>query len=261
MTYFAIGKKLIETTKKLKMKVLGVIPARFDSSRFPGKPLIHLKGKSMIQRVYEGAKRSDLLTEVIVATDDQRIVDEVLSFGGKVELTDKNHASGTDRCGEILSRHPDFDVVLNIQGDEPLVAAKQIDILLNAFHDKSIQIATLGINDVSESDFQNPNRIKLVTKENGDALYFSRSPIPNIQNASQSSKENFSFMRHIGLYAYRSKTLSELVSLEKTQLEQVESLEQLRWLYYGYPIRVIQTDIETPNIDVPGDIDKVLRFL
>jgi 3-deoxy-manno-octulosonate cytidylyltransferase (CMP-KDO synthetase) len=243
------------------MKVLGVIPARFESSRFPGKPLIDLKGKSMIQRVYEGAMRSDLLTEVIVATDDERIVDEVLSFGGKVELTDKNHPSGTDRCGEILSRHPDFDVVLNIQGDEPLVASEQIDSLLEAFHNEEVQIATLGIKDVSEEDFLNPNRIKLVTKENGDALYFSRSPIPNTHNASETIKSDFPFMRHIGLYAYRAQTLTELVSLEKTKLEQIESLEQLRWLYYGYAIRVIETTIETPNIDVPADVEKVLPFL
>jgi 3-deoxy-manno-octulosonate cytidylyltransferase (CMP-KDO synthetase) len=243
------------------MKVLGVIPARFESSRFPGKPLIDLKGKTMIQRVYEGAKRSNLLTEVIVATDDQRIVDEVLSFGGKVELTDKSHPSGTDRCGEILSRHSEFDVVINIQGDEPLVSSQQIDEILQAFKDENVNIATLGIKDVSADDFNNPNRIKLVTNVSGDALYFSRSPIPNTNNSSESLKENFPFMRHIGLYAYRSKTLMELVSLEKTQLEQVESLEQLRWLYYGYSIRVMETKIETPNIDVPADVEKVLPFL
>jgi 3-deoxy-manno-octulosonate cytidylyltransferase (CMP-KDO synthetase) len=243
------------------MKVLGVIPARFDSSRFPGKPLIDLKGKTMIQRVYEGAKRSSLLTEVIVATDDQRIVDEVLSFGGKVELTDKSHPSGTDRCGEILTRHVGYDVVLNIQGDEPLVSAQQIDELLRAFDDDSVNIATLGIKDVSDGDFINPNRIKLVTKFNGDALYFSRSPIPNTNNANSTSKESYPFMRHIGLYAYRSETLLELVKLDKSLLEQIESLEQLRWLYHGYAIRVMETKIETPNIDVPADLEKVLPFL
>jgi len=243
------------------MKVLGVIPARFESSRFPGKPLINLNGKSMIRRVYEGAKRSSLLTDIIVATDDQRIVDEVLSFGGKVEMTDKNHPSGTDRCGEILSRHPEFDVVLNIQGDEPLIAAKQIDTLLNAFTDKEVQIATLGIKDVSEEDFQNPNRIKLVLNAKSDAMYFSRSAIPNADHANAIAKNGIPLMRHIGLYAYRSKTLTELVSLEKSLLEQVESLEQLRWLYYGYSIRVIETNIETPNIDVPADVEKVLPFL
>lgn len=243
------------------MNVLGVIPARFDSSRFPGKPLINLKGKSMIQRVYEGAKRSLLLTDVIVATDDQRIVDEVLSFGGKVEMTNKNHSSGTDRCGEILARHSDYDIVLNIQGDEPLVDPNQIDSLLSAFQDDSVNIATLGIKDVSEADFNNPNRIKLVVNKNADALYFSRSAIPNTQNAGKFVNESFPFMRHIGLYAYRAKTLIELVTLEKTDLEQVESLEQLRWLYNGYSIRVIETQIETPNIDVPEDLDKVLPFL
>ncbi len=243
------------------MKVLGVIPARFDSSRFPGKPLIDLKGKSMIQRVYEGAKRSSMLTEVIVATDDQRIVDAVLAFGGKVEMTNKKHPSGTDRCGEILSRHGDYDVVLNIQGDEPLVAAEQINTLLNAFQDSEVQIATLGIKDVSEADFQNPNRIKLVANSKGDALYFSRSAIPNVFHANEVSKEMFPFMRHIGLYAYRASVLKKLVSLEKSLLEQIESLEQLRWLYHGYPIRIVETTIETPNIDVPEDVEKVLPYL
>ncbi|MFA7275004.1 MAG: 3-deoxy-manno-octulosonate cytidylyltransferase [Crocinitomicaceae bacterium] len=243
------------------MKVLGVIPARFDSTRFPGKPLIDLKGKSMIQRVYEGAKRSNLLTEVIVATDDQRIYDEVLSFGGLVEMTEKEHPSGTDRCGEVLSRHEGYDIVLNIQGDEPLVSSQQIDELLRVFQDESVEIATLGIKDVSLEDFSNPNRIKLVTNAKNDALYFSRSAIPNTFHAKESIVKEFPFMRHIGLYAYRSATLKRLVKLEKSILEQVESLEQLRWLYHGFSIRVATTEIETPNIDVPEDVEKVLPFL
>jgi 3-deoxy-manno-octulosonate cytidylyltransferase (CMP-KDO synthetase) len=241
--------------------VLGVIPARFESSRFPGKPLIDLKGKSMIQRVYEGTKKSKLISEVIVATDDARIEAAVKAFGGKVEMTSESHTSGTDRCGEVLSRNVDYDIVLNIQGDEPLVSAEQIDQLLSAFDDESVQIATLGIAAVSEEDKQNPNRIKLVKNAKNDALYFSRSAIPNEKNGSNLAKKEYPFMRHIGLYAYRSSVLQELIHLEKTQLEQIESLEQLRWLFHGYSIRIVETTIETPNIDVPEDLEKVLAFL
>ena len=245
----------------MKNKVLGVIPARFESSRFPGKPLIDLKGKTMIQRVYEGASKSNLLAEVIVATDDKRIYDAVKAFGGKVEMTSKNHPSGTDRCGEVLSRNSDYDIVLNIQGDEPLVSAEQIDQLLSAFDAPEVQIATLGIASVTEEDKQNPNRIKLVKNHKNDALYFSRSAIPNEINGSEVARKEFPFLRHIGLYAYRSNVLQQLVKLDKTKLEQIESLEQLRWMYHGFSIRIVETKIETPNIDVPEDLEKVLQYL
>ena len=247
--------------KTMKYKILGVIPARYKSSRFPGKPLIDLKGKSMIQRVYEGAKRSSLLSEVIVATDDERIFKVVEAFGGKAEMTAEHHTSGTDRCGEVLQRNNGYDIVLNIQGDEPLVSALQIDELLSAFDDETVQIATLGISEVSEDDKSNPNRIKLVKNKKNDALYFSRSAIPNEVHSSKADADCFPFMRHIGLYAYRSEMLKELVHLEKTNLEKVESLEQLRWLFHGYAIRIVETKIETPNIDVPADVDKVLALL
>jgi 3-deoxy-manno-octulosonate cytidylyltransferase (CMP-KDO synthetase) len=244
-----------------EIKVLGVIPARYQSSRFPGKPLVELKGKSMIQRVYEGALKSKLLTELIVATDDQRIFDHVISFGGKAEMTSNSHTSGTDRCGEVLDRNKGYDVVINIQGDEPLVSAEQIDELIDVFRDPKVKIGTLGIKDVSEQDQNNPNRIKLVTDVNNDAIYFSRSPIPSTAHACEIAKVTFSFRRHIGLYAFRSEVLKEVVLLQKTLLEQTESLEQLRWMYYGYKIRVVDTNIETPNIDVPEDVEKVLPYL
>jgi 3-deoxy-manno-octulosonate cytidylyltransferase (CMP-KDO synthetase) len=243
------------------MRILGIIPARFDSSRFPGKPLIDLKGKSMIQRVYEGASKSKLLTDVIVATDDKRIFDAVLAFGGKAEMTDKAHTSGTDRCGEVLSRHSDYNVVINIQGDEPLVSPIQIDHLLKAFKDSSTQIATLGIVENSKAELENPNRIKLVQNANGEAMYFSRSPIPNTAHGKQTDIEAYDFIRHIGLYAYRTEILKKIVKLEKTELEKIESLEQLRWMFHGFTIKVVQTDIETPNIDVPADVEKVLAVL
>lgn len=243
------------------MKALGIIPARFGSSRFPGKPLIDLKGKSMIQRVYEGAKKSKFLSEIVVATDDQRIVDEVLRFGGKVVLTAENHSSGTDRCGEVIEKYKDIDVVINIQGDEPLVDARQLDQLLTCFSEPSVQIATLGISAVSLADLNNPNRIKIVVNKENKALYFSRSAIPNYANSPEKPLENYPFLRHIGLYAYRTETLKELVNLEKTALEKIESLEQLRWLYHGYAIHIAYTDIETPNIDSPEDLAAVLAAL
>ncbi|MES2588871.1 MAG: 3-deoxy-manno-octulosonate cytidylyltransferase [Bacteroidota bacterium] len=243
------------------LKVLGIIPARFDSSRFPGKPLLDLMGKTMIQRVYEGAKKSQKLSEVIVATDDKRIFDEVIRFGGKAMMTAKNHPSGTDRCGEVSKNFPDFDVVINIQGDEPLVDFRQIDQLISAFEDESTSIATLGIKNVSLEDLNNPNRIKIVVNQKQKALYFSRSCIPNFANYSENASEFYPFLRHIGLYAYRTEILQKIISLEPTKLEKIESLEQLRWLYYGYEITVVETTIETPNIDVPADVEQVLKFL
>lgn len=243
------------------MKVLGIIPARYGSSRFPGKPLIDLKGKSMIQRVYEGAARSGILSEVIVATDDERILEEVQRFGGKAMMTDAAHPSGTDRCGEIAAKLEGIDVVINIQGDEPLVDFRQLDLLAEAFEDPGVKIATLGIRDISMEDILNPNRIKVVVNHRNEALYFSRSPVPNFVHSKGDPLENYPYLRHIGLYAYRAEVLQELVKLEPTKLEQTESLEQLRWLYYGYQIQVVLTDIETPNIDVPEDVEKVLKFL
>ena len=240
------------------MKVLGIIPARYGSSRFPGKPLLKLKGKSMIQRVYEGASKAKLLDDLIVATDDQRIYEEVLRFGGKVILTSAAHQSGTERCAEVLSYFPAYELVINIQGDEPLVAAEQLDQLLGAFLDKTVQIATLVHPDVTPSDLTNVNRIKVLADHQQNAIYFSRSALPNMHYAKV---HHFPWLRHIGLYAYTSAALKQIASLAPCALEQTESLEQLRWLYYGYKIRLVQTHIETPNIDVPEDVEKVLPFL
>lgn len=243
------------------MKVLGIIPARYASSRFPGKPLFELKGKSMIQRVYEGALKSQKITKLIVATDDERIFAAVKAFGGEVAMTSLEHPSGTDRCGEIAKRYPDFDVVINIQGDEPLVDFRQLDDLIAAFENKTVNIATLGIKQISLQDLNNPNRIKIVVNQQQEALYFSRSNIPNSVNYKGQAQEFYPFLRHIGLYAYRRSTLLELIDLEPSKLEQIESLEQLRWLYYGYKITVVATEIETPNIDVPEDVEQVLKAI
>lgn len=242
------------------MKIVGVIPARYASSRFPGKPLIDLKGKTMIRRVYEGASGSVRMSEVIVATDDQRIFDAVTAFGGKVMMTSPDHASGTDRCGEV-ARSVEADVIVNIQGDEPLIDFRQLDELCAAFEDSTVQIATLAKPGVSEEDYRNPNRIKVVPDARGNALYFSRSPIPNAVHSNPEIVAGYEFLRHIGVYAYRKDTLIALTELAPTQLERIESLEQLRWLYHGYSIRIVKTFIETPNIDVPSDVEVVLNAL
>ncbi len=243
------------------MNVLGIIPARYDSSRFPGKPLILLNGKTMIQRVYEGASRSKKLSRLIVATDDHRIIEEVIRFGGEAVMTDKHLPSGTDRCAAVARQVSQHDVVVNIQGDEPLVDYRQLDQLIGAFSSREVSIASLGICSVSQEDRLNPNRIKVVVDKNNQALYFSRSPIPNTDYAQSSSASDYPFMRHIGLYAYRSEVLQQLTNLKPTILEQTESLEQLRWLYHGFSIHIVQTTIETPNIDVPEDVKKVLEIL
>jgi len=242
------------------MRIVGIIPARYESSRFPGKPLIDLKGKTMIQRVYEGAKNSTLLAEVIVATDDQRIFNEVKRFGGNVMMTSLDHKTGTDRCGEI-AQQVEADVIINIQGDEPLIDIRQIDALSVAFNDPNVEIATLGIKDVSDEDKRNPNRIKIALDHVNNALYFSRSPIPNEHHSDTMVAKSFTFYRHIGVYAYRKTALNKLVMLEPTDLEKIESLEQLRWMYYGHKIRVVETTIETPNVDVPEDVENVLALL
>ena len=242
------------------MKIVGVIPVRYNSSRFPGKPLLSLKGKSMIQRVYEGAKKSKKLSGLIVATDDERIFDEVIRFGGDVQMTSKKHNTGTDRCGEVSSKI-DADIILNIQGDEPLIDYRQLDQLCDVFNDEQVSIATLAIRCNSEEEKRNSNRIKIVLDKNSNALYFSRSFIPNMINGEKDALEKYHFYRHIGVYAYRRETLLDLINLEKTLLEQVESLEQLRWLYNGYDIRIVKTTIETQNIDVPEDVENVLKDL
>lgn len=237
-------------------KVLGIIPARYASSRFPGKPLIDLKGKSMIQRVYEGVCKSDAFYKVVVATDDQRIYDHVVGFGGKVVMTSSDHLSGTDRCGEVMTHFPEAEIVVNIQGDEPLVDVRQLEQLIALFEDKDVAIGTLGTYALSKEDVEDRNRIKVVVNHAMDALYFSRSTIP-----FERIPTDYNYIRHIGLYGFRADILRKLIALEPTDLEQVESLEQLRWMYYGFNIRLAITSIETPNIDVPDDVQKVLDVL
>lgn len=239
------------------MKVLGVIPSRYDSSRFPGKPLIDLDGKSMIRRVYEGVNQSSKIDKLVVATDDQRIADEVKSFGGDVMMTSSDHVSGTERCIEVAKNNADFDILINIQGDEPLVDVTQIEQLIDAFDEEQVQIATLASENISSLELSNPNRIKVVTDAQSNALYFSRSAIPN--NSIQGNI--YSYLKHIGLYAFTKQSLNRISSMASCELERAESLEQLRWMYHGEKIKVVQTTIETPNIDAPEDVEKVLSLL
>jgi len=239
------------------MRVLAVIPARYESTRYPGKPLIDLAGKTMIRRVYEGVQKSNLISKVIVATDDQRILDEVESFGGDAAMTGAHHVNGTGRCVELASSLDSFDVVINVQGDEPLIRSEQLDALINSFQDNAVDISTLAIASSSESDFLNENRIKVVMDTNNDALYFSRSAIPN----QSKTKNPVTFYKHIGIYAFRREILLETQNMEPCAIEFSESLEQLRWMHFGKKIRIVPTNVETPNIDSPEDVDKVLRLL
>ena len=244
------------------MKVLGIIPSRYGSSRFPGKPLIDLKGKSMIQRVYEQTKKCEAFTTIVIATDDARIYDHVKAFGGEVMMTSDQHQSGTERCGEVIEKWTDFDLVVNIQGDEPLINPEQLSDLIAVFEDESVKIATLVKALHNEADIRNPNRIKIVLDDLKNGIYFSRSPIPHIANTPHDEwMDKTTFWKHIGIYAWRTDVLKNLLTFEPCALERLESLEQLRWLYNGYKIRTVETFIETPNIDAPEDVEAVLNLL
>jgi 3-deoxy-manno-octulosonate cytidylyltransferase (CMP-KDO synthetase) len=244
------------------MRILGVIPARFASSRFHAKPLVDIKGKSMIRRVYEQAQKSSLLTHVVVATDHEEIYAHVASFNGVVCMTNAMHKSGTDRCQEALSLQPDaYDYVINIQGDEPFIQPEQIDLLASVLKG-STRIATLAKALRKAEDLFNPNLVKVVFNANHEALYFSRSPIPHVRNAADDEWiSSANFYKHIGMYAYRTDILREITAIPLSSLEKAESLEQLRWLENGYPIIVVETTTETMGIDTPDDLEKAIGLL
>ncbi len=247
------------------MKFVGIIPARYASSRFPGKPLADIGGKPMIQRVYEQV--SKILDTVCVATDDERIFKVVQDFGGRVYMTSVNHRSGTDRCAEAMTLLPDqdFDVVINIQGDEPFIETSQIQALMGCFDSESTQIATLVKPfrpDDSYETLANPNSPKVVLDAGGNALYFSRSVIPYLRHVEPADYlKRHTFFKHIGIYAYRKDVLADLARLQQTPLEQCESLEQLRWLENGYRIRTAQTLVENVAVDTPEDLALCLTEL
>jgi len=242
------------------MKILGIVPARYNSTRFPGKPLADINGKSMIQRVYEQCTLSKKLTKVLIATDDDRIANHVREFGGQPTMTSPQHQSGTDRCNEIISNLPGekWDTVINIQGDEPYIHPDQIDLLCSVFEDKDAQIATLVKKITSPDELFNHNNVKVILNKRSEAIYFSRSPIPYNRNFPEQEWLKYStYYKHIGIYGYRSNILNEIAALPKTNLEITESLEQLRWIENGYSIRAEITSIESIAIDTPEDILKV----
>ena len=242
-------------------KFLAIIPARYASTRFPGKPLALLGGKPIVQRVYERVNR--VFEHTVVATDDQRIFDCVEQFGGKAVMTSTNHKSGTDRCFEALNKSGvEADVVVNVQGDEPFIQPSQLRTVMEAFDDPATQIATLGKRFESIEAVDNSNSPKIVLDNDGFALYFSRSPIPYVRGKDRGEwLAAYPFLKHIGLYAYRADVLREVTRLPQSSLELAESLEQLRWLQNGYKIKVGLTDVETVGIDTPEDLHKAERFL
>jgi len=247
------------------MKFIAVIPARYASTRFPGKPLALLGGKTVIERVYEQV--SKVIDDVYVATDDDRIREAVESFGGKAVMTSPNHKSGTDRIEEAVEIiGSDADVVVNVQGDEPFIHVSQIKTVCDCFNDATTQIATLGkpfgrtAEDIEA--IENPNSPKIAVSKAGFALYFSRSVIPYCRGKERSEwPEVFPYLKHIGLYAYRRNVLREVTLLPQGELEKAESLEQLRWLENGYKIKVGTTDIETVGIDTPEDLAKAEKII
>lgn len=246
------------------MNFVGIIPARYASTRFPGKPLAKLGGKTVIERVYRQV--SKVLDYVYVATDSEQIFNTVISFGGNAIMTSPNHKSGTDRVEEAVNiTGKKFDVVINIQGDEPFIHESQIKTICECFDDSQTMIATLGrpfSNNDTIAELENPNSPKIVCDNNNFAMYFSRSIIPYIRNVEKQEWLNsFNYLKHIGLYAYRRNVLSEITQLKQSSLEIAESLEQLRWLQNGYKIKVGITEIETIGIDTPEDLQKAEEFL
>lgn len=238
------------------MKFIGIIPARYSSSRFPGKPLAILGGKPVIEHVYRQV--SSVMEDVFVATDDQRIYDAVEAFGGKAIMTRSDHKSGTDRICEALEKvGGSFDVVINIQGDEPFIQKSQLETVMQCFDDPRTQIATLGKPFESMEAVENPNSPKMVLDNDGYALYFSRSVIPFVRGKEHEEwLSHFPYLKHIGLYAYRTEVLREVSKLPQSTLELAESLEQLRWLQNGYKIKVGLTNVETIGIDTPEDLQR-----
>ena len=243
------------------MKVIGIIPSRYASTRFPSKPLAMIKGKTMIQRVWEQAWKSKL-DAVVVATDDMRIADEVLKFGGQYVLTDPNHRSGTDRCREALYRVEDqYDAVVNIQGDEPFIDPAQINQVIELIGRDDTQLASLAKRIEDEDELFSPNVVKVVMDKQGNALYFSRNPIPFMRNLDRDKwLQKGEFYKHIGLYAYKIDTLCQIAEMRSTNLEMAESLEQLRWLENGLSIRIGITQLESLSIDTQEDYEKAMQF-
>lgn len=242
------------------MKILGVIPARYASTRFPAKPLADIAGKTMIEWVYSQATQSLKLDQVVVATDNQKIFDHIKEKGGKVLMTSENHVSGTDRCAEaLLLTKEKFDYVINIQGDEPFIDPRQIDLLASLLDGKT-ELATLVKKIKDAAALHNANIVKVITNIHQEAIYFSRSAVPHLRNVKPEdwlSKQTY--FKHIGMYGYRTDILAEITKLSPSSLEVAESLEQLRWIENGYKIKVAETEIESMGIDTPEDLKRAVE--
>lgn len=245
------------------MRVLAIIPARYGSTRLPGKPLIKLKGKTIIERVYERVSMCSLVNEIIVATDDIRIYNHVKKFGGNAIITRIDHQSGTNRCAEVLNRNPGATHVVNVQGDEPLIYPRQIDDLVRFItSNPEIGIATLVKRIENIDDLENPAKVKVVRRRDGQAMYFSRSAIPFVRDVMPDRwLEHAAFYKHIGMYAFRSDTLVRLSMLGQDALEKTEKLEQLNWLSNGYPIHTLETEYESIGVDTREDANLVEHIL
>jgi len=245
------------------MNSIGIIPARMNSTRFPGKPLVVIEGKSMIRRVYERTVLCHDLAKVVVATDHKSIFDHVLDFGGEAVMTASSHNTGTERCAEALEMihardNIEYNLVINIQGDEPYLHPEQISEVVRCFSDPSVPIATLVREIADPEDINDPNVVKVVFDENHQVLYFSRQAIPYIrQKTSGASVSGVRFFEHVGIYGFRGDILSRLVQLPESPLEQAESLEQLRWLQHGFQIFVRETNYQSISIDSPADLRKI----
>ncbi len=247
------------------MNILGIIPARYASTRFPGKPLTTIEGKPMIQHVYEKAINSGLFKKVVVATDDTRIQKAVLDFGGEVCITSSEHNTGTDRCGEtwntLKQTNNDFQVIVNIQGDEPYLNTEQLSNLIAVFSSSKVEIATLKKKITQKEELFSANVVKVISGKNEAALYFSRQAIPFCRDIQQDEwLKSASFFKHIGVYAFRTEILEQLILLSQSQLEKAESLEQLRWLENGFSITLVETFSETVAIDTPEDLEKLKKL-
>jgi len=244
-------------------EAIGVIPARYGSTRFPGKPLTDIMGMTIIERVYRQASKASSLSRVVVATDDERIHSHVKSFGGEVLMTSPLHVSGTDRCAEVVAALGfDSGVVVNIQGDEPFIRPEQIDLLVCLFDREDVNIGTLAKRIASIDDIVSNTVIKVVRSIDGRGLYFSRNPLPHVRGQRpEEAIESPGFLKHIGIYAYRSSTLQQLAQLPPSPLEQAEALEQLRWLEHGHSIHLAETGHESNSVDTPEDLARLLKTL
>lgn len=243
--------------------IVAIIPARYASTRFPGKPLVDILGKSMVQRVYEQARKSKLVHDVVVATDDERIVRHVQAFGGKAVMTSADHPSGTDRCQDALMQlsHP-YEYVINVQGDEPFIEPEQIDELAAVLLNGKVELATQMIPVKSNEELFDNGEVKVVVNQQGEALYFSRMPIPYLKGIAQENwHTHHCYYRHVGMYAYRRDILSAVTRLPVSELEKAESLEQLRWLEHGYRIQCVITNWNSHCIDTPADLERMVALL